>query len=291
MLPVVTSEDGWTSPQWRFRRGRLVLTGGTSAVGLRLPLDAISWTDPEYAGEPSYLEAGPPLEAKVPTVTVCDPEGVPTTALAFEARDGHVHVFLPPTERLEDYADLLRLVEVAARKLAVPVVLEGYAPPPDPRLTQLVVTPDPGVIEVNVQPTRSWAEQRDLTTTLYAAARAEGLTTEKFDLDGSHTGTGGGNHLTLGGRRAGRLAAAAPARPARQPGVVLAAPPLALLPLLRPVHRPDQPGAAVRRGPARGRLRDGDRARRDRPADRDRPTRASRGRGSSTAPCGTCSPT
>ena len=124
---------------------------------------------------------------------------MPTTALAFEAREGHVHVFLPPTERLEDYADLLRLVEVAARKLAVPVVIEGYPPPPDARLTQLVVTPDPGVIEVNVQPTRTWSDLRDLTTTLYAAARAEGLTTEKFDLDGSHTGTGGGNHLTMGG--------------------------------------------------------------------------------------------
>ena len=201
VLPLVTAEDGWSSPQWKFRRGRLVLTPGTSAVGLRLPLDAIAWTDPEYAGEPSYLEAGPPMEAKVPTVTIGDPEGAPTTAVAFEARDGHVHVFLPPTERLEDYADLLRLVEVAARKLAVPVVLEGYGPPPDPRLTQLVVTPDPGVIEVNVQPTHGWAEQRDLTETLYAEARAEGLTTEKFDLDGSHTGTGGGNHLTLGGRQ------------------------------------------------------------------------------------------
>ena len=118
-----------------------------------------------------------------------------------------------------------------------------------------------------MQPTRSWAEQRDLTTTLYAAARAEGLTTEKFDLDGSHTGTGGGNHLTLGGRQP--VDSPLLRRPdlLRQPGVVLAAPPLALLPLLRPVHRPDQPGAAVRRGPARGRLRDGDRARRDRPAD------------------------
>jgi uncharacterized protein (DUF2126 family) len=200
VLPLVTGED-WTSPVWRFRRGRLVLTPGTSPVGLRLPLDSIAWEDPEYAGEPSYLEAGPPLEPRVPTVRLEDPKGAATTAVAFEARDGHVHVFLPPTDRLEDYADLLRLVEVAARRLAVPVVLEGYGPPPDPRLTQLVVTPDPGVIEVNVQPTQSWAEQRELTTTLYAAARAEGLTTEKFDLDGSHTGTGGGNHLTLGGRQ------------------------------------------------------------------------------------------
>ncbi len=198
VLPLVTGEE-WTSPAWRFRRGRLVLSPGTSAVGLRLPLDAISWEDPEFTGEYSYLEAGPPLVPIVPTVTVTDPEDVPTTALAFEARDGFVHVFLPPTERLEDYADLLRLVEVATRRIGVPIVLEGYGPPPDPRLTQLVVTPDPGVIEVNVQPTGSWAEQRELTETLYDQARRARLATEKFDLDGLHTGTGGGNHLTLGG--------------------------------------------------------------------------------------------
>ncbi|GAW51955.1 MULTISPECIES: DUF2126 domain-containing protein [unclassified Nocardioides] len=199
VLPIVTGEDGWTSPAWRFRRGRLVLTPGTSPVGLRLPLDAVAWEDPEFTGEPSYLEAGPPLHPIVPPVRVADAEGAPTTALTFEARDGHVFVFLPPTERLEDYADLLRLVEVTVRRVGGPVVLEGYGPPPDPRLTQLVVTPDPGVIEVNVQPTASWAEQRELTTTLYDAARHSALTTEKFDLDGLHTGTGGGNHLTLGG--------------------------------------------------------------------------------------------
>ncbi|CAN5352263.1 transglutaminase family protein [soil metagenome] len=198
VLPIVTGEE-WVSPAWSFRRGRLVLLPGTSSVGLRLPLDSVAWKDPAYAGEPSYLEAGAPLEPQVPVVTVVDPEGAGTTALAFEARDGHVHVFLPPTDRLDDYADLLRLVEVAARKIGCPVVIEGYGPPPDPRLTQLVVTPDPGVIEVNVQPTTSWAEQRDLTFTLYEEARQARLTTEKFDLDGLHTGTGGGNHITLGG--------------------------------------------------------------------------------------------
>ncbi len=202
VLPIVTStadHDGWISPAWRFRRGRLVLVPGTSSVGLRLPLDSVAWKEPDFAGEASYLEAGTPLEPKVPVVTVVDPEGEGTTALAFEARDGHVHVFLPPTERLDDYADLLKLVEVAARKVGCPVVIEGYGPPPDPRLTMLVVTPDPGVIEVNVQPTRSWADQRDLTLTLYEEARQARLTTEKFDLDGLHTGTGGGNHITLGG--------------------------------------------------------------------------------------------
>jgi uncharacterized protein (DUF2126 family)/transglutaminase-like putative cysteine protease len=201
--PSDAASDGWISPAWRFRRGRLVLLPGTSAVGLRLPLDSIAWKDPAYAGEPSYLEGGEPLDPKVPVVTVVDPEGQGTTALAFEARGSeegsHVHVFLPPTELLDDYADLLKLVEVAARKVGCPIVIEGYGPPPDPRLTTLVVTPDPGVIEVNVQPTRSWAEQRDLTVTLYEEARQARLTAEKFDLDGTHTGTGGGNHITLGG--------------------------------------------------------------------------------------------
>ncbi len=199
VLPVATDEGEWTSPAWSFRRGRLVLTQGTSAVGLRLPLDAIAWSDPEYAGEPSYLEAGPPLVPTLPQVAVVDPEGAATTALAVEARDGHVHVFLPPTDRLEDYAGLLQLVERAATEVGTTVVLEGYGPPPDARLTQLVVTPDPGVIEVNVQPTASWAAQRELTTRLYDEARRAGLDTQKFDNDGLHTGTGGGNHLTLGG--------------------------------------------------------------------------------------------
>lgn len=199
VLPIVPAETGWTSPAWSLRRGRLVLIPGTSAVGLRLPLDSVAWEPPGFTGEASYVEAGPTLEPAVPVVSVVGPQGAPTTALAFEARDGHVHVFLPPTDRLEDYADLLKLVEVAARKLGVPVVLEGYGPPPDSRITSLAVTPDPGVIEVNLQPTASWAEQRELTLALYDEATRARLTTEKFDVDGLHTGTGGGNHLTLGG--------------------------------------------------------------------------------------------
>jgi uncharacterized protein (DUF2126 family)/transglutaminase-like putative cysteine protease len=198
VLPLATGES-WKSPAWRFRRGRLVLTPGDSAAGLRLPLDAISWSDPEASGDPGYLEAGPPLVADVPTVEVVDPEGKPTTALAIEARDGFVHVFLPPTERLEDYISLLAIVEQAVVGTDTRVVLEGYGPPPDPRLTQLVVTPDPGVIEVNVQPSGSWSELRALTNTLYDAALVTRLGTEKFDLDGVHTGTGGGNHITIGG--------------------------------------------------------------------------------------------
>ncbi|MCW2751652.1 MAG: transglutaminase, partial [Aeromicrobium sp.] len=168
--------------------------------GLRLPLDAITWEDPHASGDPSYVEAGPALDARIPAVAVVDPVKEPTTALAVEARDGFVHVFLPPTERLEDYADLLHVIDRAASTLGQPIVLEGYGPPPDSRLTQLVVASDPGVIEVNVHPTGSWSELRELTTTLYDIARHARLTTEKFDNDGMHTGTGGGNHITLGGR-------------------------------------------------------------------------------------------
>jgi uncharacterized protein (DUF2126 family)/transglutaminase-like putative cysteine protease len=198
VVPIVTGET-WSSPRWLFRRGRLVLAPGDSPVGLRLPLDAVSWEPPEPSGDPSYLEAGPPLTTVLPSAMSVEPHDAPRTALTVEARDGFVFVFLPPTERLEDYATLLATIETVAADLDVPVVLEGYAPPPDSRLTQLVVTPDPGVIEVNLQPTRTWAELRDLTDTLYDAARRTRLGTEKFDLDGSHTGTGGGNHLTLGG--------------------------------------------------------------------------------------------
>jgi uncharacterized protein (DUF2126 family)/transglutaminase-like putative cysteine protease len=199
VLPIVTGEE-WASPDWSLRRGRIVLLPGTSTVGLRLPLASITWEDPHASGDPSYVEAGPALVAGIPPVHVVDPAKQPTTALTIEGRGGYVHVFLPPTERLEDYADLLRVIDTAATSLAQPVVIEGYGPPPDARLTQLVVASDPGVIEVNVQPTASWSELRELTLTLYDIARHARLTTEKFDLDGVHTGTGGGNHITLGGQ-------------------------------------------------------------------------------------------
>ncbi|WP_298944608.1 transglutaminase family protein [uncultured Microbacterium sp.] len=199
VLPLVTGE-AWASPAWRFRRGRLVLVPGTSSAGLRLPLDSVSWEDPAWQGEPTYLEASAPLVPGIPRVAIVDPDEQPTTALVVEAREGFVYVFLPPTDRLDDYVSLLQVIEQAATQGGTRLVIEGYGPPPDARLTQLVVTPDPGVIEVNVQPTASWAEQRALTFDLYGEARLARLSTEKFDVDGTHTGTGGGNHITLGGQ-------------------------------------------------------------------------------------------
>jgi uncharacterized protein (DUF2126 family)/transglutaminase-like putative cysteine protease len=192
---------GWVSAAWRTRRGRLVLIPGDSPAGMRLPLDSVSWVDPDYAGEETYARPGPlsgPPEH--PRAVVVDPAGHPSrTALVVQARDGFVHIFLPPLEKLEKFIELVRLVDRVVARSGTKVILEGYPPPPDPRLKVLMVTPDPGVIEVNVHPTGSWRELSDLTHNLYRIAREQRLGTETFGLDGRHSGTGGGNHLTLGG--------------------------------------------------------------------------------------------
>ena len=124
---------------------------------------------------------------------------VTRTALCVEVRNGVLYVFMPPLAALADYLDLLAAVEATAAELDVRLVLEGYPPPRDPRLTMLQVTPDPGVIEVNIHPAHDWDELVDHTEFLYEAAFRSRLSTEKFMLDGRHTGTGGGNHFVLGG--------------------------------------------------------------------------------------------
>jgi uncharacterized protein (DUF2126 family)/transglutaminase-like putative cysteine protease len=121
------------------------------------------------------------------------------TALTVEARQGKIFVFLPPVASASDYVELLAAVEDAAAVQRMPVLVEGYPPPFDPRFKHIKVTPDPGVIEVNVHPAHSWRELVENTTTLYEQARLTRLGTEKFMLDGRHTGTGGGNHVVLGG--------------------------------------------------------------------------------------------
>src|SRR5581483_11525516 len=127
------------------------------------------------------------------------PKETVRTALCVEPRGGRIHVFLPPVAQLEDDVALLSAIEDTASSLGIPIVLEGYLPPADHRLNLIKVTPDPGVIEVNVQPSANWDDLVQNTTTLYEEAHLARLGTEKFGLDGRHTGTGGGNHVTLGG--------------------------------------------------------------------------------------------
>ncbi|MEM6910818.1 MAG: transglutaminase family protein [Verrucomicrobiota bacterium] len=121
------------------------------------------------------------------------------TAMTVQPRQGKVHLFLPPANHLEHYLELVAAAEITAKELDLPLVLEGYEPPHDHRLQNFKITPDPGVIEVNTHPAKSWEEQKFITETLYREARASRLGTDKFLHDGRHTGTGGGNHVTIGG--------------------------------------------------------------------------------------------
>ncbi|MFT7503342.1 MAG: hypothetical protein ACI91Q_002153, partial [Gammaproteobacteria bacterium] len=205
VIPLHPAPDGsgWRTTSWNLRRERMYLIAGDSPLGLRLPLDSLTWSPlpTEFERSPFETRDHLPAPGSLPAspATAVERHEAAPTAVAVEARDGHVRVFLPPLENADHAVELLSVVEAVACELECPVVIEGYPLPRDPRLTTLIVTPDPGVIEVNVQPTSSWGEMRHLIETLYEEARLTRLGTEKFTLDGSHTGTGGGNHVTLGG--------------------------------------------------------------------------------------------
>src|SRR5262245_45898849 len=205
----------WTSSRWPLRREHLYLVSGDSPVGLRLPLATLPWAlpdemEPDFPPDPFAQRAplgDPHAEETVPgPATEPDPDPAPRdvvhTALCVEVRDGVLHIFMPPLEHAEDYLALTTAVERTAATLATPVVVEGYPPPTDPRLRAFAVTPDPGVIEVNIHPSATWGDLVEKTFVIYEEARLARLGTEKFMLDGRHTGTGGGNHVTLGGATA-----------------------------------------------------------------------------------------
>jgi uncharacterized protein (DUF2126 family)/transglutaminase-like putative cysteine protease len=200
----------WHSSPWPLRRERLYALPGDSPLGLRLPLASLPDVPPEDLDTEHPVDPFAPRGELAAVATrrgqapkrrpkAVAPRDVVRTALCVEARGGHVHVFMPPLPRLDEYVDLLAAVEASAGTCRTPVVIEGYTPPRDPRLRVLNVTPDPGVIEVNIHPASSWDELIATTETLYEEARQSRLGTEKFMLDGRHTGTGGGNHVTLGG--------------------------------------------------------------------------------------------
>ena len=207
----IASADFLSSP-WPLRREHLYLVPGDSPMGLRLPLASLPVVAPEdqeeaFARDPfdeiGALHVLPKVRSAPKSLKTVKAEYAPHeivhTALCVEVREGVLHVFLPPVPLLEDFVDLLDAVEKTAAALALPVRIEGYSPPNDPRIKVFKITPDPGVIEVNIHPASAWPELVENTQTLYEAARLSRLGTDKFMLDGRHTGTGGGNHLTLGG--------------------------------------------------------------------------------------------
>jgi uncharacterized protein (DUF2126 family) len=215
------SGSEWQSGRWMLRGERLFLTPGDSPVGLRLPLASLPWVEPSEAPEVIATDPlmqrgalkvpsrGLPVDNPPPSPKPTERDRVPQpgesapwivrTALCVEVREGRLHIFMPPVVSAEDYVELLAAIEDTAAHLNTPVAIEGYPPPFDPRLQHIKVTPDPGVIEVNIHPARDWAELVANTTAIYEDARQCRLGTEKFMLDGRHTGTGGGNHLVLGG--------------------------------------------------------------------------------------------
>ncbi len=197
----------WESGDWFLRKERMYLLPGDSPMGLRLPLDGVPWEAPtarQFLAERDPFAPRPrfqPAQATNSPTRVTHPtdSSVVRTALCVEPRGGVMHVFMPPCRLAEDYIDLVAAVEQTAAELRMPVLIEGYKPPHDPRLNHFSVTPDPGVIEVNTHPAASWDDLVATTTTLYEEAKQSRLCTEKFMLDGRHTGTGGGNHVVLGG--------------------------------------------------------------------------------------------
>ncbi len=204
----------WQSSLWPLKHQHLYLLPGDSPMGLRLPLSSLPWVAPDdfelelppdpFADREALSDFPRNKPTRQPDAVKADPtaQQVIHTALALEVREGILYAFLPPLTSLEAWLELLAALEDCAEKLNQPLRLEGYPPPRDPRLLSLSVTPDPGVIEVNIHPADSWDALESRTQTLYEDARQTRLATEKFMLDGRHTGTGGGNHITLGGATA-----------------------------------------------------------------------------------------
>lgn len=208
----------WVTERWALRREKLFLVPGDSPVGLRLPLGSapvVNEVDYPHVLPRDPFSAAPPLPERTilmqrrRAVALETPEVAPSasgdigatvrTALAVEPRDGQLCLFMPPLADAEDYAALVAAIEDTARQTGVPVHIEGYSPPHDPRFNVIKVTPDPGVIEVNIHPATRWDDAVAITTALYKEAHEARLSTEKFMLDGRHAGTGGGNHIVLGG--------------------------------------------------------------------------------------------
>ncbi|WP_067095281.1 transglutaminase family protein [Marinomonas atlantica] len=220
VLPIEFDGAKWQSNLWPMRSDVITLIPGDSPMGYRLPLNSLPAIKEEdqtpecdpFADRgplPAFSQSEAPkatpqvrtLQARMAQRQAAKNATKPIirTALCVEAREGRLHLFLPPLENLEHYVSLLHSIEKVATELKLPVVIEGYEPPKDPRMQKFLITPDPGVIEVNIHPAKNWNELLHNTETLYEQAYQSRLGAEKFMNDGRHTGTGGGNHVTLGG--------------------------------------------------------------------------------------------
>ena len=207
-----SNKNHWVSCNWNLRREKIFLIPGDSPMGYRLPLGSIDWIDPkerEQIFNPCPLtpiDLLPKFQTQANTIsnskninpTIASEKSI-RTGLCAEVRNGKLKIFIPPFNSIIEYLELLKNIESTAQNLGYPIQIEGYPPPYDPRLLNFKITPDPGVIEVNIHPSLSWKELCEKTFILHEEAKKNKLCSEKFMLDGRHTGTGGGNHIVLGG--------------------------------------------------------------------------------------------
>jgi uncharacterized protein (DUF2126 family)/transglutaminase-like putative cysteine protease len=225
VLPLAARGSAWESERWQSRRAHLYLLPGDAPLGLRLPLRSLGGAahvdieeppiePPDPRGDaaarrraeeeharltrlvergvvPSHLRPS----ALMPTPTI---DARIRTALAVEPRGGALCVFLPPLPNAARALALIEVIDAARDATDLEVLLEGYAPS-GPELVGFTITPDPGVIEVNLPPASSFEEHARLISHVFDAALETGLHAEKYLLDGRQAGSGGGNHITLGG--------------------------------------------------------------------------------------------
>jgi uncharacterized protein (DUF2126 family) len=168
VLPLNYGEGGFVTEDWKLGSEiEFLLTDGP--VGLRLPLHRLS----------------PDLSRR---------------AIAVEAKDDSILLFLPPFIQ----SGFLALLEVCCQALHETrpgrVRLAGYIPADErDAWVKLGIAADPGVLEINLPPCSSWNDYHRWLNVLERAAERSGLCSYKHNSAGIQLGTGGGNHLLLGG--------------------------------------------------------------------------------------------
>ncbi|MBG0746933.1 MAG: transglutaminase family protein [Planktothrix agardhii KL2] len=202
-LPILSVKKAenihWSSCQWRLSTpNKIELLTGNLPIGFRLPLSSLDWQNDQLEPEAIIpLTHSPiipnfePLESPINSIRV---------ALSVEVRQGKIHVFLPPISSPRSFVDLITAIENTTAQLQYSVLIEGYTPPVNTGIIGFQITPDPGVIEVNIHPASNWQELVEITNILYEEARLSRLGTEKYLLDGRRIPTGGGAHVTIGGK-------------------------------------------------------------------------------------------
>ncbi|MEM7648258.1 MAG: transglutaminase family protein, partial [Cyanobacteria bacterium P01_A01_bin.70] len=200
VLPLLTTtvqgRPSWQSCRWTDFDQGIILLPGEAPVGLRLPLAQMTDADSLLVEAHPACDSNP-IRPEQPTPLAAD-DSI-RLALVVSVEDSRLQVFLPPIAAARSFADVITAIEATAEVLDQPVQLTGYGPPSNQGIEGFRLTPDPGVLEVNIHPVHSWDELVRLHVALDEEAIACGLACEKYGSNGQILGTGGGSHITIGG--------------------------------------------------------------------------------------------